>query len=706
MQSLGDDHDWARSLVADIPRPWGARLLAAWEKRRASFNVAKVTAEGVARRAANEQLRKDVSMLKPVSDELPLDASDADVCDHAWNMAERCRVQLLTIEKEQASAPTENLIDAVRAAGVDGDSAAPDRLDVYEQRERLSAICAGAGIPAPEKERYEEVPAVRRMVAAHWWRGRLRKVHGKARETAAIKLGIVRRDRECYASSVSVLDRQWQNERNAATLEGTKARNVETEQIFTLAELAAKGPANKAIRRAELMTRINGFERIAIAAGHAGLFLTITCPSKMHRMRTLGARTVENGKWDGTMPDEAQRYLAKVWARIRAALARRQVSLYGFRIAEPQHDGTPHWHCLFFYDQANDAAVRSTVRKYALAVDGDEPGAQAKRVDFKTMDPAVGTAAGYIAKYVAKNIDGYRLEKDLEGNDSLETSQRVEAWATRWRIRQFQQIGGPPVTVWRELRRVESVPTDAPKFVQAAFNAVNKVATFEGRDNASVAWDHYVAAQGGVDCGRSYRVRLATVPSDTVGRYGEAAAPRIVGVTYFEQYKVRDVIGNWIDVRPMQTIIESKRFTWEILRPAMHTQARAASANAQGARPGHWPWSVDGFEVPAERDLWLKGEQYGKWAAEHPGAAREWELGLKRAQRAPWTCVNNCTEGAKNGRASREAGRFDGVAGSERPGAFPPGDVREAHADRKSSSGEANRGGAAAGGSSRSTLMQ
>jgi hypothetical protein len=649
MQNL-TDQQWAAGMVADIPRPWAGRLLSAWEKRRAAFNPLVTTGEGIARRKANEQLRADVAMLTPVNEALPLDASDTDLCNVAWDMAERCRVKLLAIEGEQENVRTESFLDACRAAGYAGTGA---DLDAYEQRVRLAALCNAGGIDAPENSRYADLPAVRRMVAAHWWKGRLRKAHGKARETAAIKLGLVRRDRECYASSVSVLDRQWQNERNAAALAATIARNVETEQEFTLAELAAKGPANAAIKRAELMTRINGFERIAIAAEHAGLFLTITCPSKMHRMKTQGARTVENGKWDGTTPDLAQKYLAKVWARIRAALARRQVNLYGFRIAEPQHDATPHWHCLFFYDAKHDATVRAIVRRYALAVDGDEPGAQEKRCDFKTMDAAKGTAAAYIAKYIAKNIDGYRLEKDLEGNDSLEASARVEAWATRWRIRQFQQIGGPPVTVWRELRRVEAVPADAPSHVRMAHNAVNRVAMFEGRDNASVAWDHYVEAQGGVSCGRNYRVRIARAESDKIGRYGETAAPVIVGVEYFEVAKVRDALGNWTDILPRTVTVESKRFTWEIMRPASSVAARA----------GHAPRAVVGLD-----------------------------FGLKRAPRAPWTCVNNCT-GSGDGRSETAGG------GTQR------GD-RQAVKNGNGSRGEVHRGSIAAHSGSRSTLTR
>jgi hypothetical protein len=43
-----------------------------------------------------------------------------------------------------------------------------------------------------------------------------------------------------------------------------------------------------------------------------------------------------------------------------------------------------------------------------------------------------------------------------------------------------------------------AVPSDAPRLVRDARDAVNRVAVFEGRDNASVAWDKLpVRAEGG-----------------------------------------------------------------------------------------------------------------------------------------------------------------------------------------------------------------
>lgn len=606
---LGANDVWAAGLVAPFPRRWQANMMREWDRRRTSFNPNKVTSQNDAQRAANVALRETVAALADhaVSDDLSLDAHDHDVIAHAQACAEQARVRLLSLEAWQEGGRC-----AVRAAGVTAAELA--ELETQEARAMLAGFCESRGV-LPAVGRVTNEGAVRRMIAPKWWTMRLRRAHARAVEAAAIDFGLVNRTRDVYVSNEGLAARGAQNARNAQALESTIARNLDTDQEFTLAELSAKGPANKAIRRAELMTRIAGFERIAIASAHTGLFLTITCPSKMHAFKMVGSRAIRNTRYNGTKPDEAQAYLRGVWARIRAALARRGITLYGFRIAEPQHDGTPHWHLLVFYPPQHDKIVESIVRRYALEMDGDEAGAQEKRCDFKRMDAALGTAAAYIAKYVAKNIDGYKLDKDLIGNDALETSARVEAWASRWRIRQFQQIGGPPVTVWRELRRVESVPADAPAHVRAAHNAVNRVAKLEGRDNASVAWDHYVNAQGGVHCGRDYRVRLATFRDGSRTAYGEESAAKPVGVEYFEVAKVRDAIGNWIDVLPRTVTVDSKRYRWEVVR---------AASRARGT-------------------------------------------GLERAQRAPRTCVNNCTRpatepGFRHHAAEPFDDEFDGAA--------------------------------------------
>lgn len=328
-------------------------------------------------------------------------------------------------------------------------------------------------IKLPEAE--SEIGDIARLSDEQFWRRRLRVKHGRAIEKEAININIVNAKAEIYASNCSVSRRKAQKTRNRRMLEEVYAVN-EAGQEYTLAELADLSVSNPAIRRGELMTRIAGFEQYARVNNHVGEFYTITCPSRMHAMtyrKNQGhkAQVSINKKYDGTSPMKAQKYMSEVWARVRAAYKRDGIDVYGLRVAEPQHDGTPHWHMLLFMSKEVVESARSIYKKYSMAEDGGEPGAQKYRFNAKAIDWSKGTAAGYIAKYISKNIDAYGVDDDLYGKDANKSIERVDSWASTWGIRQFQQIGGHSVTAWRELRRLSETEvkgTDLYKHWRAA----------------------------------------------------------------------------------------------------------------------------------------------------------------------------------------------------------------------------------------------
>ncbi len=160
------------------------------------------------------------------------------------------------------------------------------------------------------------------------------------------------------------------------------------------------------------------------------------------------------------------------------------------RVAEPQHDGTPHRHMILFMASEHKDHLNAVVMHYALEEDGNEAGAKENRVKLVDIDPNKGSATGYLAKYIAKNIDGAGLDQDIHGGDPLIAAQRVEAWASCWCIRQFQQIGGVSVTVWREAMRLK-----ANEQISDEVEAVREAA-----DQGN--WKQFTQLMGGVFCKR------------------------------------------------------------------------------------------------------------------------------------------------------------------------------------------------------------
>lgn len=417
-----------------------------------------------------------------------------------------------------------DIANFIRAELADIDDAEFSELKtLYTWYMRAGFISLQFNVTPPHWERvtkkyvaHDEIaPAVMRMFNEVWWRGRLRRIAASWREHLQIAVGNVSKKRHAYASKNCVTDWREQKRRTREFLKGLDLEDEDGNRI-SLIEKYDGSVANPAIRRCELMTRIRGFENICNELGYVGEFYTLTAPSKYHATTKAGYR---NSKWNGASPSDTQSYLTGLWARIRAKLHREEIRIFGIRVAEPHHDATPHWHMLMFMLPEDVERVRLIIRDYAWEEDHHElKSDKAKKARFhaEAIDPEKGSATGYVAKYISKNIDGYALdgETDDESGELLkETAPAVSAWAARWHIRQFQFIGGAPVTVYRELRRLAD--TETAHGLSVEFAAVHDAA--DAGD-----WAGYVNAQGGPFVRRDeLQVRTLYEPRAEFNQYGE-----------------------------------------------------------------------------------------------------------------------------------------------------------------------------------------
>ncbi|QZA78491.1 replication endonuclease [Deefgea tanakiae] len=317
---------------------------------------------------------------------------------------------------------------------------------------------------ATVKSKHIEGSALR-LKNEKFWKRKLSSNQERALEHEHILNGIINKFSECYVSNEQVKRFQARNQRNEEMLQNAVVINDLGNEV-TLADFVA----NNERKLAETMCRLIGLEGIGSSLGYVGLFITVTCPSKFHaqKLDKTGAYSFNNPNFDGSNPRDANDYLCAVWVLLRAAFSDYGIDLFGMRVAEPHGNACPHWHLLIFVPRKQRGLVVRLFRKYFRKMDKYEPMAWKHRFNVKDIDYHKGSAAGYLIKYLCKNMNGQGMfdsqgliDKDFDsGLDVVSSATRVKAWASCWGIRQFQFIGSAPVGIWRELRRIDGLTND------------------------------------------------------------------------------------------------------------------------------------------------------------------------------------------------------------------------------------------------------
>lgn len=418
-----------------------------------------------------------------------------------------------------------------------------------------------APIEVDPKKPDEVEAALNRYVCPYWWRRQLRKLQSSRIEQLARDLHIISYVKQPYCSDVMFGVKIARDADNRELLEKMVAvanHGDIDEHMVDLVKAIDSSISNPAVRAAELMVRMRGCEEVAQDLGYVGEFVTWTAPSQYHSTNKNGQ---PNKRYiAGTTARDAQSYFTAQWKQAYALLLKYKIKPFGFRVVEPHHDVCPHWHMLLFIAPQQVARFRQVLRDKALFHNPEQVAHNPDiRIKFVAISPEKGTAAGYIAKYITKGVNGYNLDKVKDGDkvvpiQTAEAAMRIKTNLSSHGIRQFQPIGQPPVTVWRELRRLGQGIEGQRKmayqlndqlgidhFEHFALENIRRAA--DGSD-----WKAFCQAMGGVQIKRneqaariSYHIpqilnKLTGEYDKRTNRYGEQAQKRVSGVNWEKVY--------------------------------------------------------------------------------------------------------------------------------------------------------------------------
>lgn len=172
----------------------------------------------------------------------------------------------------------------------------------------LAQLAARYQIKLPSNEREYKIEH-NKMGTTVWWTTRLRHLQRTHLDTVHRGLNLVSRRQACYTSNAAVMLFSDAQQRAEHYLDTTELENREGKRV-SLREIAEHSISNPAVRNAEFMVRIKGFEQVSKLYGHTAQFFTLTCPSRFHPTLHTGEA---NPNFDGSTVRDAQNWLQEHW---------------------------------------------------------------------------------------------------------------------------------------------------------------------------------------------------------------------------------------------------------------------------------------------------------------------------------------------------------------------------------------------------------
>ncbi|MFW1081267.1 replication endonuclease [Vibrio parahaemolyticus] len=246
-----------------------------------------------------------------------------------------------------------------------------------------------------------------------------------------------------YAATESIKIREERIKASDEYLKSVKLTNGKTAYDMK------KSDKNKLI---ELYLTSKAFQDIADSKGFKWLFITPTLPSEFHSNPSKGKKN-----WNGSSVRDGNEFLKKQMNLLRKKIKEDEMEFnlengFGMRVAEPQQDGTIHYHIVLFTAKRNIDYYKKVFKKYFEREIEIKLGFKKEKIKTGCLIIEEGfdkngneventaSAASYIMKYCLKNNDLDELDNKRDKREFNEID-AVNAWKSANRIRSFSTLG-------------------------------------------------------------------------------------------------------------------------------------------------------------------------------------------------------------------------------------------------------------------------